>query len=193
VAIIDEPVLVLNSAWQFTGFFPVQTALTNVIRGMALCMDANAKDGHYALYSFEEWTQLKPEGVRWIKTARDPIPAPDVVVLKHYGKRHQRKVSLNKINLARRDEHTCQYCGKAIGLQQVTIDHVLPRSRGGPLTWENCVAACAACNSRKADMTPKEARMPLRKKPHAPAFSPDTVRLPSGVARPAWGIFLQTG
>ena len=74
--------------------------------------------------------------------------------------------------LYKRDRFTCQYCGIQPGSEELTVDHVLPRSRSGTSTWENCVLACVDCNHRKADRTPDEAGMPLRKLPIKPAWNP---------------------
>jgi 5-methylcytosine-specific restriction endonuclease McrA len=73
---------------------------------------------------------------------------------------------VNRREVFRRDNHTCQYCGST---RHLTIDHVLPRSKGGAHTWDNVVSACAKCNARKGDRTPIEAGMPLKAKPKAPA------------------------
>ena len=81
-------------------------------------------------------------------------------------------VAFSRRNVARRDHHTCQYCGVQPGSDQITIDHVLPRSRGGASSWTNCVAACAACNAGKADRTPEQAGMRLRKTPVRPLWRP---------------------
>ncbi|MBD2461093.1 HNH endonuclease [Oscillatoria sp. FACHB-1407] len=72
---------------------------------------------------------------------------------------------VNRREVLRRDNHTCQYCGST---RNLTIDHIMPRSRGGTHTWDNVVAACDRCNSRKGDRTPHEANMPLKSKPKAP-------------------------
>ncbi|ARV61596.1 HNH endonuclease [Nostocales cyanobacterium HT-58-2] len=72
---------------------------------------------------------------------------------------------VNRREVLRRDHHSCQYCGSS---KHLTLDHVIPRSRGGQHTWDNVVAACVRCNSRKGDRTPQEAGMPLRTKPKAP-------------------------
>jgi len=72
---------------------------------------------------------------------------------------------VNRRGILRRDNHSCQYCGTT---KNLTLDHVIPRSRGGRHTWDNVVAACSECNGRKSDRTPKEARMQLRTKPKAP-------------------------
>jgi 5-methylcytosine-specific restriction endonuclease McrA len=69
-----------------------------------------------------------------------------------------------------RDHYTCQYCQCQPGRGNLTIDHVLPRSRGGETRWENLVTACAACNRRKGDRTPAEAKMPLRREPRRPRY-----------------------
>lgn len=66
----------------------------------------------------------------------------------------------------KRDEYSCQYCGRKGNL---TIDHVIPKSRGGPESWENLVAACHPCNSKKGNRTPDEAKMPLLRKPRRPS------------------------
>lgn len=73
---------------------------------------------------------------------------------------------VNRREVLRRDKHTCQYCGSK---KQLTLDHVIPRSKGGKHTWDNVVIACERCNSYKGDRTPQQAGMPLRTKPKAPA------------------------
>lgn len=72
---------------------------------------------------------------------------------------------VNRREVLRRDHHTCQYCGSQ---KQLTLDHVIPRSQGGPHTWNNVVTACAPCNAQKGARTPKQSRMPLQRKPKAP-------------------------
>jgi len=81
----------------------------------------------------------------------------------------QRRIGWSRRSLMLRDQFTCQYCGRSFR-QGLTIDHVLPRSRGGQTSWTNTVAACFPCNSRKADRTPQESGMPLRSLPYQPAF-----------------------
>jgi 5-methylcytosine-specific restriction endonuclease McrA len=72
---------------------------------------------------------------------------------------------VNRREVLRRDKHTCQYCGST---KQLTLDHVIPRSKGGKHTWDNVVIACERCNSRKGDRTPQQAGMTLRTQPKAP-------------------------
>jgi 5-methylcytosine-specific restriction endonuclease McrA len=97
-------------------------------------------------------------------------------------------VTFCRRNVFKRDHSTCQYCGVRPGNQELTIDHVIPRSLGGQTTWENCVLSCVACNARKANRTPERAGMKLRRTPFRPAWKPfyhtSTVRIAS------WSRFL---
>jgi 5-methylcytosine-specific restriction endonuclease McrA len=74
-------------------------------------------------------------------------------------------VRLSRKNVFIRDGHRCQYCGKRLPASELTIDHVVPRSKGGSFKWENVVSSCLDCNAQKSDRTPEEARMPLLKRP----------------------------
>ena len=186
--IVDEPCLVLNSNWQPTTFLPIGTVIATLLRDMACVIHPET----FEPLTFEEWMERAPEDSRLIKTSNRPVPAPDVIVLKKYGKKPPRKVGFNRQNLFRRDDHSCQYCGVGLPGSKLQIEHVLPRSRKGPTTWENCVAACNDCNSTKADKTPREAGMKLRKKPATPSWIPG-IRVPQGEARPIWVQFLRQG
>ena len=100
-----------------------------------------------------------------IRTVAQSFPFPTVIKLRRYIKFPYRKVELSRKNIMRRDGHECQYCGSR---NHLTIDHVVPRSRGGKDTWENLVTACVACNNKKSNRTPEEAEMPLLNKPFKP-------------------------
>ena len=103
---------------------------------------------------------------RALRSMTTRFPWPSVVRLRGYVRVPYRKVLLTRRNLLRRDSHACQYCG---AMERLTLDHVLPKSRGGPDTWENLVAACVPCNTRKGNRTPDEAGMPLRRQPFRPS------------------------
>ena len=94
---------------------------------------------------------------------------PTVIRLRQYVRVPFRQLPLTRRNVFHRDGHTCQYCG-ARG-EQLSIDHVVPRSRGGGDTWENVTTACLSCNVRKGSRTPKEADMPLSRVPRRPLSS----------------------
>lgn len=94
------------------------------------------------------------------------IPSPSVIVLTNHVRVPYLKVSLSRVNVLHRDEYTCQYCG--VRRNNLTLDHVLPRCRGGRDSWENLVAACHSCNETKGDRLPSEAGMKLARKPARP-------------------------
>jgi 5-methylcytosine-specific restriction endonuclease McrA len=97
---------------------------------------------------------------------------PSVVRLVNYVKLTTRKPPLTKINLLARDDFSCQYCKKYLSKVEATVDHVVPRTKGGKTIWQNVVLACPPCNRKKGGRTPEEANMPLSKKPEAPNWLP---------------------
>jgi 5-methylcytosine-specific restriction endonuclease McrA len=100
-----------------------------------------------------------------VRSARHAVPTPLVIRLRYMVKvPYHRRTTLSRRAVFARDEHRCQYCGD----QADSIDHVLPRSRGGGHTWDNVAAACRPCNLRKRDRTPDEAGMRLARAPRAP-------------------------
>ena len=121
-------------------------------------------------------------GAPCIRSARARLRVPEVVCLTRYDRLPATAVTFSRRNVARRDHHTCQYCGAQPGGEAITIDHVVPRSQGGASSWTNCVAACVACNARKADRTPEQAGMHLRQPP-VPARVEAALRRPRGPGR----------
>ena len=133
--------------------------------------------------------ELLEHGDEPLRSERLRLDRPCVIRLVRYVRIprdvHRRKIT-RKAVLAR-DAYTCQYCGReAAGL---TVDHVVPRSRGGPQAWDNIVAACAPCNRKKGNRLPREARMVLRTSPKAPG--PNVfIRIASPRVPHAWEQYL---
>jgi 5-methylcytosine-specific restriction endonuclease McrA len=100
------------------------------------------------------------------RQVREDTWLPTVIRLRQFVRVPYREMPLTRRNLFQRDGHRCQYCG-CTG-QQLSIDHVVPRSRGGSDSWDNVTTACLPCNVRKGNRTPREAGMPLARKPHRP-------------------------
>jgi 5-methylcytosine-specific restriction endonuclease McrA len=167
--ILGRPTLVLNRSWQ-----PIH--VTTVVRALVMLWNDSAKvvdPGDYRLYTWEEWLTLAPrEGAACIRTPRARLRIPEVVALQRYDRLPLTAVTFSRRNVAKRDHYTCQYCGAQPGTEGLTIDHVLPRAQGGQSGWTNCVAACVPCNARKADRTPEQAGMRLRKSPARPEWKP---------------------
>lgn len=99
----------------------------------------------------------------YLHSANISIAAPCVIKLKEFVRYNNNDIIVSRRNLMMRDKHTCQYCGTRTG--PLTIDHVIPRKKGGSDTWENLVIACIKCNLLKGNRTPEEAQMPLNKNP----------------------------
>jgi len=114
------------------------------------------------------------------------LAAPSVIRLRAYVKvPYRRRAALSRRGVFIRDGHACQYCG----VPAENVDHVMPRSRGGAHEWENVVAACRRCNSRKKDRTPAEAHMALARQPFAPRAAFWLV-VAVGRVDPVWNEYL---
>lgn len=96
------------------------------------------------------------------------IGHPATIIMKYRVRWIPRKIRYNPMAAFKRDLYKCQYCGQQLILSKVTIDHILPKSRGGENSWKNCVACCFVCNNVKGNKTPEEAKMPLLRKPFIP-------------------------
>ena len=103
-----------------------------------------------------------------IHSAYISLPLPSVINLKHYARIRRKEIVLSRKNFLKRDSHTCQYCG--VRSVPMTIDHVISRKKGGEETWDNLVAACVPCNTRKGNHSPREAQMVLVKTPRKPTM-----------------------
>jgi 5-methylcytosine-specific restriction endonuclease McrA len=113
-----------------------------------------------------EKAELLERNHQVIHTPTLAIPAPSVIRLVYLVRRPRPRVKLSRREVFARDAHTCQYCGTTS--RDLTIDHVMPKHRGGRHEWENLVTACRGCNHRKGSKTLVEARMRLLREPRAP-------------------------
>jgi len=125
----------------------------------------NVKKAIVLLYLGKAELVVAQEG-RMVRAVSMSMPFPSIVRLSVYVKIPYKKIILSRKNILRRDGHRCQFCGRTD--VPLTVDHVLPVSRGGEDSWDNLVCACVDCNNKKGDRTPEEARMPLRRKPMRP-------------------------
>ncbi len=167
--LLDRATLVLNRSWRPVHVTTVRRALCMVFRDAARIVEPDS----LATYSFTEWIELPPPPtVPCIRSPSVRMSPPEVVLLLHYDRVPCHEAPFTRRNLFLRDDFTCQYCGNRFGSDRLSVDHVLPRSRGGSTSWENCVLACVSCNSRKADRTLKEAGLRLLRPPVRPRWSP---------------------
>lgn len=145
---LNQPVLVLNVNFEPLNVCNTRRALGLVFSGKAEIILNGRGTIHSSLAEFE---------------------IPSVIRLSHMIKRPRPQVALSKREILQRDNYTCQYCGYKARV--LTIDHVVPRHRGGPHTWQNLVAACTTCNRRKGGQTLEEAGMVLLRPPVEPPAS----------------------
>lgn len=104
----------------------------------------------------------------YVQTPRERLPVPSVIIMKDY-KHFNKRAKWSKYNVKLRDEFMCQYCGKRFSARALTIDHVVPKTKGGKFTWENSVTACKPCNNNKRDKLYSKKWKPLRE-PYRPNY-----------------------
>ena len=167
--VLQRPTLVLNRNWQ-----PIQVATVARAIIMLYGFTVRVVDPHeYQTYTCEDWSRLRPSREeRCIRAVSCSLRIPEVVVLANYDGVPGATVPFSRRNIYKRDRYTCQYCGQQPAMEDLTIDHVLPRAQGGVSTWDNCVLACFECNRQKADRTPEQAHMRLKSIPQRPVWRP---------------------
>jgi 5-methylcytosine-specific restriction endonuclease McrA len=186
---LDRTVLVLNRRWDPIQTTSVKDAIGLVAKGSAFVIDPATFDRHDLISWGEVSKAMKVVGDGLIRSQHLAIVPPEVVVLTEYEGRGERSVVFSRKNIFKRDRYTCQYCGKQPGPEELTIDHVIPRSRGGTSTWENCLLACVECNKRKADKTLEQAGMTPRKTPKKPSWK-TLAQVHPKARRESWEQFL---
>ncbi len=164
---IQSPVLVLNASYEPVSVCAARRAITLLVKGKA-----RLEECHDACV----WKDMR---------------LPSVIRLSRYRKIPQRRHDATRRGVLARDQYTCQYCNAQSPAARLTIDHVVPRSRGGGDTWENLVACCAPCNRRKANRTPIEAGMALARPPRASQLHTTRQMMRSmGAEDPKWRKYL---
>jgi 5-methylcytosine-specific restriction endonuclease McrA len=142
---LNRLVLVLNATYEPIHICTARRAITLTCKGAAVVEEASAHT---------------------IRTPRLNIPVPNVIRLVRYRRVPRQNRSVSRKGIILRDSSACQYCGSVLAGKELTMDHVIPRSRGGFSNWENLVSCCFPCNNRKGNRTPQEAGMALAKQPH---------------------------
>ena len=153
---LSASVLVLNRFFLAVHVIGARRAFGLLYRGMAEVIDVD--EGQYANYDFDSWLEnclFRAERRRphddWVRTVRSEILVPRIIRLLHFDRVPARTLRFNRRNLFARDSHRCQYCGDMLPNSQLSLDHVMPRSRGGETSWENVVCSCKTCNTKRAD------------------------------------------
>lgn len=176
-ASLTSSVLVLNRSFVAVHVTNVRRAVTLLFRQLAEVV--HIEQGQFAAHSLESWRELsqlrsafRTPDEDWVRGVGFDLQAPRVIRLVACDRGPRQGLRFNRRNVFARDGNQCQYCGRGFPTSELSLDHVVPRSRGGSTSWENIVCACVACNVRKGGRTPHEARMQLIRQPVKPRRSP---------------------
>ena len=174
---LDASVLVLNRNYTAIHVVGARRAFRLLCNERAEVVSQTGEQ--WDTYDFESWIELSQarhlfpqEEADWIRTVSLTICVPRIIRLLLFDRMPSRAVKFNRRNLFARDASRCQYCGRRFPTSELSLDHIVPRSRGGLSTWANVVCACTRCNVRKGGRLPKEAHMKLIRKPFKPKSSP---------------------
>jgi len=184
-AVLNSRVLVLNTSWIPIDVTTVYEAICMAVKERCRFVDPDT----YACYDFEEWVVTWEDAIQHARVSMPSLSSPSVTVriptvvaLTDYsgfatGKCRGRP-KFSRRNIYLRDHNMCQYCGKKLRTDQLNLDHVVPKSQGGEMTWENIVLSCIPCNDKKKNRTPEKAGMRLISRPRAP--KPGELKRPFG-------------
>ncbi len=173
---LQSSVLVLNNHFAAVRIINARRAFVMLWKNIAEVV--RWAEPEFSMHDFHSWKELSQirdkfdQTDEWVHTVNFSIAVPRIIRLLTYKKMPRQGVKFSRRNIYARDKNHCQYCGKSFSSSELTLDHVLPRSRGGKATWDNIVCACVKCNHRKAGRTPKEARMKLVQAPKMPQKNP---------------------
>ena len=184
-------VLVLNRNWQAINIRTPAEAFCQMATNVATALEIEGED-YIRPVPWDEWIRLPiREQDNAVQTVRGPIRVPAVIVLANFAKVPKKRPKLCARTIRERDANRCQYTGKLLKPEDGSLDHVVPRSRGGKDAWENLVWSAKEVNQRKADRLPHEAGLKLLKAPRAPKELPVTalIRNPHGI--PEWKLFVK--
>ena len=187
-------VLVLNSNWCALGVVDMPKAIGLLYSSYpdgeprARIITPPPK-GSYEVWDWSDWSSLKPDtGEQGLVSASAIYKIPEVILLSRYGSLPEQKVNFCRRSIWKRDEFTCQYCGKKPREDECTLDHVIPKSLGGDTSWTNCVLACYRCNSQKADRVPEQAFRPKDKEKARRWVGPSPMRLLKKPTKPNYSV-----
>jgi len=189
-------VLVLNRNWQAINVRTPQEAFcmmaTNVATALEIDLGDNASAEALRPVTWDEWITLpiRPQD-NAVHTVRGQIRVPTVIVAVNFAKVPKKRPKLCARTIRERDDNRCQYTGRVLRPDEGSLDHVVPRSRGGKGTWENLVWSSKAVNSRKADRLPHEAGLRLLKAPRAPKELPASAAIRNAHRVPDWKLFVE--
>ncbi len=192
---LESQVLVLNRLWQPVNTCTARRAVKLLFLGQAQVVH-RGEDSCYTTHDAASWLEASRRGAirtdaGHIRSIKTDFLVPEIIVLCFYDRFPKKDVKFTRHNIFVRDRHTCQYCGRIFDPKDLNLDHVIPRDKGGRTTWENVVASCIRCNSRKANKLPHEARMFPLHAPRAPKWRPFHSSIRPQAPHVSWRDFLE--
>jgi len=196
---LSHSVLVLNRQYMAVHVVNVRRAITLLFRDLAEVIHLEA--GQYVNYDFVSWREVSElkqafeeheADADWLQAVNFAIQIPRIIRLLAYDKVPRHGLRFNRRNVFARDANRCQYCGRSFPTSELSLDHVIPRSRGGEASWQNIVCSCVDCNARKGGRTPREAGMKLIRTPVRPKHSPLLAVKLNNPKYESWKTFLSS-
>lgn len=190
-SILGKDVLKLNKNWQAIGVINVRKAFDMMFSGAATALDC--EEDSMLPTKLEDWIHLPVRDQdEFIQTVRYQIRVPRVVIAVRYDKLVIRSPKLTLKNLRIRDKDTCIYSGKKLKENEMSIEHIIPQSKGGRTVWENVALADRDINSRRSNRPLEELGLKLRFKPYAPKPSMPSEFIENKEKYPEWELFLNS-
>src|SRR6266403_1283127 len=184
-------VLVLNRNWQAINVRTPQEAFCMMATNVATGLEIEGED-HIRPVTWDEWITLPiRDQDEAVHTVRGQICVPTVIVAVNYARVPKKRPKLCAKTIRERDDNRCQYTGKVLKPDEGSLDHVVPRSRGGADAWENLVWSSKAVNTRKGNRLPQEAGLKLLSVPRAPKELPVSALLRNAHGVAEWKLFLE--
>jgi 5-methylcytosine-specific restriction endonuclease McrA len=146
-------VLMLNKVWLPIAILSWRDAIRLLAKGVVKAIDTKSD---FNTYDMDEWINVHNKHMyeKSIRTIKLTIPVPEIIACVNYDKHYKKSITLNRENLLIRDGFKCGYCLKELKLHETTLDHIIPRAKGGRTMWSNMVSSCKKCNAKKGDNNP---------------------------------------
>ena len=197
VSVASSSVLVLNRFYMAVHVVNVRRAIALLFRDLAEVI--HIEDNRYANYDFVSWQEIsalraefedREPGEDWIHSVNFQLQVPRIIRLLNYDRVPKQRLRFNRRNVFARDRNQCQYCGHQFPTSELSLDHVVPRSQGGEMSWKNIVCCCVRCNVKKGGRTPRQAHMKLTREPVRPKHSPLLAMKMGNPKYESWKTFL---
>lgn len=189
---LNYTVLVLNRLWQPVQTCGIKRAMKLLCLGQAKVVQTSGEE-KFMTHDFTSWLEYssRSKSEKVIHTVSLTLCVPEIIVLDLFDRMPKREVKFNRTNIFVRDHYTCQYCRTVFPDEQLNLDHVIPKEKGGQTTWKNIVTSCIKCNSKKANKLPKQANMFPMNEPMIPKWKPSFGKTVHTTLRETWAEFLK--